>query len=142
MPIRPTMTVKPWHLVVVGAVAVAALAGVLTMLLTGSKTHGAQTVVVVPDTPAPSTSDLDTALANVRTALPSIEAYYGDNGSYDGASIAGLRRDYDSGLPQGLRFGFVHSESYCVEASVGDATAYLVGPGSSGVTPGNCPAAP
>ena len=36
--------------------------------------------------------------ANVRAALPSIEAYYGDNGNYTGMTTTNLRSTYDSGL--------------------------------------------
>ena len=38
------------------------------------------------------------AKANIRSAVPSAEAYYSDNGNYTGMTIVGLKTTYDSGL--------------------------------------------
>jgi type IV pilus assembly protein PilA len=38
------------------------------------------------------------AKANVRAAVPSAEAFYSDNGTYTGMTVAGLKTTYDSGL--------------------------------------------
>ena len=36
--------------------------------------------------------------SNVRAAIPAMEAFYSDNGTYVGATLAGLRASYDAGL--------------------------------------------
>jgi|SRR5213593_792595 len=38
------------------------------------------------------------AKANIRSAVPSAEAYFSDNGNYTGMTIALLKSTYDSGL--------------------------------------------
>ncbi len=40
--------------------------------------------------------------ADVRAALPSVEAWYGDNGYYTGMTAATLRSTYDSGLSHAI----------------------------------------
>jgi hypothetical protein len=45
--------------------------------------------------PAPASSD---ATTNVRAAIPALEAWNADHGSYRGATLQKLRRQYDYGL--------------------------------------------
>ena len=80
--------------------------------------------------------------SNVRSAIPSAEAYYTDCSTYanvaapavcdDGAShaftIAGLQL-YDSGLKLTEAFG--DADSYCLSNTVGNRTARVVGPGGT-----------
>jgi len=64
------------------------------------------------------------AKANIRSAVPSAEAWYADNGSYTGMSTALLKSSYDSGLkttgshPVTLPAGAWQSAStYCFQAT-------------------------
>jgi prepilin-type N-terminal cleavage/methylation domain-containing protein len=78
------------------------------------------------------------AQSNVRSALPSAEAYYSDNQTYadvapalfNGApGIAYLKATYDSGLKLTQAFGDVNS--YCLSSTVGGKSWKIVGPGAS-----------
>lgn len=88
------------------------------------------------------------AEADVRSAVPSAEAYYADtalgNGSYTGMTIAKLKT-----VDQGLKLGqeptiSADGKSYCLQMSVGgkDARVQRGGtPADNGDTvPGTCPA--
>ena len=66
--------------------------------------------------------------SNVRSAIPSAEAYYSDNGDYDGMTFAGLQGSYDSGLATGLVV-FGAGQDYCLSFTKGDYTGKVLGPG-------------
>jgi type IV pilus assembly protein PilA len=68
------------------------------------------------------------AKANVRSAVPAIEAYYGDNQTYVGMTVAGLRSQYDSGISSSLTLGSLTASGYCVSSSVGGKIAKKAGP--------------
>jgi type IV pilus assembly protein PilA len=86
--------------------------------------------------------------ANVREAVPSAEAYYGDQNpqSYSGISVGALKA-IDSGLSSSVKVAaLTGNASYCIDAVVGGKTAYFVGPGgtvtelaSGGTLPTGCP---
>jgi len=90
--------------------------------------------------------------ADVRSAIPSAEAYFSDCSTYadvaapavcdDGAShafdLAGLKA-YDSGLKLTAGEIFGDADSYCLAMTVGNRTAKVVGPG--GTVQQNAPAA-
>jgi prepilin-type N-terminal cleavage/methylation domain-containing protein len=68
--------------------------------------------------------------ADVRAALPSMEAWYGDHGTYTGATAATLRASYDSGLSNALSTVTVTGgTSYCIGGTVSGKTASFKGPG-------------
>jgi type IV pilus assembly protein PilA len=77
------------------------------------------------------------AAADVREAIPSVEAYYGnqqpntyagiDNGS--GAPSAGLKA-FDSGMSKNLKL-FGNATSYCISEQDGTHMAKVVGPGGT-----------
>jgi hypothetical protein len=71
-------------------------------------------------------SDLEVAMANVRTVIPALEAWYAENNTYEGATVKALRA-WDAGIAdvQIVRADVV---GYCVESSVGQATASKHGP--------------
>jgi type IV pilus assembly protein PilA len=69
--------------------------------------------------------------ANVRAALPSIEAYYGDNGNYTGMTPALLRSTYDSGLDGNIALSGVAANAYCVGTTENGKTASFKGPGQA-----------
>lgn len=78
------------------------------------------------------------ARSQVREALPAIEAYYAENGTYAGLSLATLRERYDGALSDALRISGVTEQAYCISATVGTSAAHLVGPGGS-LQGGGCP---
>jgi type IV pilus assembly protein PilA len=85
--------------------------------------------------------------ANVRSAIPSVEAFYADNGTYAGMTIADLRTNYDAGLSPDLEIPASVTPTatyYCLQtdATPGPQHYYQIG-GASGtngaVTAGACP---
>ena len=84
------------------------------------------------------------AKANVRAAVPAVEAYNADNtGTGNSAGYAGLTisalQVYDSALvPTKLTIQSATSLTYCVQSTVGPATWKKAGPGADIVT-GACP---
>jgi type IV pilus assembly protein PilA len=86
-----------------------------------------------------------TAEADVRSAIPSAEAYFSDCGTYatvapatcsDGVahtfSVADLTANYDSGIKLATAFGA--AGSYCLSQTVNGTTAKVVGPGGTVVS--------
>ena len=78
--------------------------------------------------------------ANVRAAIPSAEAYYANNNSYTGMTVAKLK-SIDSGLSSSVSVTGVTAGSYCLSAP-GQASSvwYYKGPGGTITTtnPGGC----
>jgi hypothetical protein len=69
-----------------------------------------------------SDDDASTAAADVRSSIPSAEAFYADRGSYTGMTIA-LLRQYDSSIAPEVRVAWVDAgRTYCLEATVGAET--------------------
>jgi type IV pilus assembly protein PilA len=69
------------------------------------------------------------AKANVRSAIPSIEAYQADSGTgYTGMTLT-LLKGYDAGLKVTI-VGTPTTSGYCVSSAVGNKTAYKHGPAS------------
>jgi type IV pilus assembly protein PilA len=74
--------------------------------------------------------------ADVREAVPSAEAYFGDNNyTYTGLSVATLK-SYDSGLSGAVTTVSGGPTQYCISAVVGPYYAHVVGPGGT-VTQGD-----
>jgi type IV pilus assembly protein PilA len=69
------------------------------------------------------------AQADVRAAIPSVEAYYADNGQYTGVSVAKLK-SIDSGLSSAVVVANIAAGGYCVGASVGGKNWSVKGPGA------------
>jgi hypothetical protein len=84
--------IKFWRLLVVGALAVSAVAAVVH--IGRGATNEAKTVANVAATMPAEVAKQATA-ASVRSAIPSLEAFYAEHGTYVGADISALRRDYD-----------------------------------------------
>jgi type IV pilus assembly protein PilA len=84
------------------------------------------------------------AKANVRTAIPAVEAYNADNaGTGNSAGYAGMTisalQTYDSALvPTKLTIQSADSLTYCIQSIVSSATWKKAGPGADIVT-GTCP---
>jgi type IV pilus assembly protein PilA len=83
------------------------------------------------------------AAADVRSAVPSAEAYFSDYGTYaDAAAVAPLpagtfdsagpgflKAQYDSGIKIDNTFG--NATKYCMDMTVGGQKAYVLGPGGT-----------
>jgi type IV pilus assembly protein PilA len=69
--------------------------------------------------------------ANVRSALPSVEAFRGDNGNYTGMTTGSLRSAYDAGISPTITTsvsGTAPNETYCVGSDVKNKSASFKGP--------------
>jgi hypothetical protein len=119
------MGVKFWHLLVVGALAVSAVAAVVHV--GRGATNETKTVASVA-TSMPAEIAKQAAAANVRLAIPSLEAFYTDHGTYGGADVSALRGDYDSGIDPTVKLGWVENGRYCLESTVEGQTASVTGP--------------
>ncbi len=77
------------------------------------------------------------AKANVRASVPAIEAFYADNNTYAGMTLAGLQASYDAGI-KNITFGStLNATTYCVQSTVGQATYNKQGP-SADIVSGAC----
>ena len=74
------------------------------------------------------------AKANVRASIPGLEAYYADNNTYAGMTLAGIQASYDAGI-KNITFGStLNATTYCVQSVVGQATFNKNGPAADIVT--------
>ena len=74
------------------------------------------------------------AKANVRAAIPAVEAFYADNDTYAGMDLAALQASYDAGV-KNITFGStLNATTYCVQSVVGQATFNKAGPSADIVT--------
>jgi hypothetical protein len=74
-------------------------------------------------------SAASSAQSNVRAAIPAIEAYYADNGTYVGMTVRKLRATYDYGIPPDLEIVRAMTARYCVQNTVAGETYSYHGPG-------------
>jgi len=72
-------------------------------------------------------ADDATARANIRTAVPAIEAYRADAGSYAGMTLSALQSQYSPGVA-GITVNSAGTSTYCVSATAGGAVWYKAGP--------------
>jgi prepilin-type N-terminal cleavage/methylation domain-containing protein len=68
-----------------------------------------------------------TAQANLRIAIPAIEGYRSDNGTYTGMTVLALQTSYSSGV-QGIEIISADDTGYCVWAVAGGRNWYKDGP--------------
>lgn len=75
----------------------------------------------------------DTAgAADVRTAIPSAEAYFADHNSYLLMTSAKLKSSYDSGFSSAVTVSNATATGYCLSApGQGTTVWYYAGPGGS-----------
>lgn len=66
--------------------------------------------------------------ARLRAAMPALDAWYADHGTYAGVTASALRTRYDSGLHD-VRVVSADARAYCLEATQGDTTLSMRGPG-------------
>ena len=71
------------------------------------------------------------AKADLRAAMPAVEAYRADNGSYVGMTVSALLA-YDNGLATGLGIhGSPTATSYCLTDTIGGRVWSVSGPGAA-----------
>ena len=66
------------------------------------------------------------AQSNVRAAIPAVETYFADNGTYVGMDLAALQA-IDAGIPA-ITIASAAATTYCVEITNGGQTASKDGP--------------
>jgi type IV pilus assembly protein PilA len=78
-----------------------------------------------------------TAQSNLRSAIPSVEAFYADNSNYDTAgtpafSIANLRTSYDAAISSDVTIVSGGAATYCLSSKHGNSdTYYKAGPAAT-----------
>ena len=70
------------------------------------------------------------AQADIRAAIPSMEAFFADNNTYVGATPAALKL-IDSGLAAPIVTSGLAIGGYCIGANVGGKTWSVKGPGAA-----------
>ena len=71
------------------------------------------------------------AQSDVRAAIPSMEAWYADHGTYAGVTPAKIRASIDSGLSSTVVLSSLAVSSYCAGAAVGGKSWSVAGPGAT-----------
>jgi type IV pilus assembly protein PilA len=74
------------------------------------------------------------AQANLREAVPSVEAYFSDHGKYNGMTTGILKASYDNGLSPDVTIVSAHTNAYCLDAVHNNNTFYFSGPGGTVTT--------
>lgn len=77
------------------------------------------------------------AQTNLRVAVPALEAYRSENGTYAGVTVAGLRTAYSPGIPP-IEILAADAAGYCVRSSVAGRAWYKAGPDGE-ITRTACP---
>jgi type IV pilus assembly protein PilA len=74
-------------------------------------------------------SSLTSAEANLRNAVPAVEAFFADHGTYDdGVMTVASLRAYEPSLAPGVGVVSGSGSRYCITASTNGATVYKAGP--------------
>ena len=76
------------------------------------------------------------AASNVRSAIPSAEAFYSDNNTYASMDLSALKL-IDSGLSSTIVVGTTSASAYCLGSTVGGKSSHYSGPGGQ-VVDGTC----
>ena len=70
------------------------------------------------------------AQANVRAAVPGMEAYSADHNGYTGVTSTVLQNSYDAGIKH-IVVVSASNTTYCIKSTVGQSTYYKNGPSSA-----------
>jgi type IV pilus assembly protein PilA len=78
------------------------------------------------------------AQANVRAAVPGMEAYNADHSTgYTGVTLTKLQQSYDAGI-KNIKISVANATLYCIRNTIpGTATYHKTGP-SGDIKPGGC----
>jgi type IV pilus assembly protein PilA len=77
------------------------------------------------------------AKANLRSAIPSAEAYYSDNGTYAAMDLSAMKA-IDSGIPANLTVVSAAASTYCLTDTESGKTWSVKGPGGTYYNSANC----
>jgi type IV pilus assembly protein PilA len=69
------------------------------------------------------------AQANVRAAIPGVEAYAADHGGYSSLTSTILQNSYDAGI-KNVNVVTANSSTYCIQSTVGSSVYSKNGPGA------------
>jgi hypothetical protein len=131
------VSLKLWQLFVLAGLP--ALAGAV-VLLSNSRPEAAPPTrdAIVERTPKDygALADASSAQANVRAAVPALEAYRADTGAYSRVTPQRLRARYDAGI-RGITVVRAATKTYCIESTVGGSTFHKAGP-SGEIAKGHC----
>jgi hypothetical protein len=102
-------------------------------------------IAPVPCSVAPAPAQVETppppasydARTNLQIAIPAIEAWRLDHGTYAGMTLKKLREQYDYGIPLEVEVVEASQKEYCIESSVHGETWSYHGP-KRGLRPGGC----
>jgi hypothetical protein len=94
---------------------------------------------VVPPPPSSSSPDPPAAKTRVRAAVPAIEVYRLEHGSYAGLTLAEIQA-IDAGVRE-IRIVWATARAYCIQSGSGGSTYHFRGPAGPATT-GGCSAAP
>jgi hypothetical protein len=72
----------------------------------------------------------------VRASIPAIEAYYADNGTYKGATLALLQERYDASI-RDIEVVKATDKTYCIQSTTAGFPWYKAGPAAD-IFPGDC----
>ena len=118
------------RLLFLGALAGAALVAAGAMLLLHrSGQHAGNAAANVLQTSTDQAS-LVAAESAVQGAVPAMEAYFSEHGSYAGATPISLRAS-DPGIDPSVTVIAADAQRYCLQSTVGSETASYTGPGGS-----------
>jgi hypothetical protein len=107
-----------WALVI-GAAVVGLVAGIRAVRKTSAEaTAGVGTLVAG----IPAAAGAGAAAEDVRAAIPSLDAYFAESGTYAGLTTATLRR-LDPGLDQTITVAWARADRACVQSTVRGQTA-------------------
>ncbi|HXL43208.1 MAG TPA: hypothetical protein VN960_04025 [Gaiellaceae bacterium] len=91
----------------------------------------------VAQAPPPLQAPTYDAATNVRAAIPAIEAWNADRGTYAGMTVKKLRSRYDAGIPETVTIVRATRTTYCVESTAKGETYSFRGPHGP-LAPGGC----
>ena len=75
-------------------------------------------------------ANISAAQANVRAAIPAVEAYFADGtNGYTGMTLTGLQSTYDAGI-KNVEIVSATSTTYCIRGFSGTKNFYKAGPAS------------
>jgi hypothetical protein len=86
---------------------------------------------------SPSGSGEASAQSSVRAAIPAIEAWYADHGTYAGMTVALLKQQYDAGIKDVTLVPPLNRDTYCVESITGPTSYFKQGPAAE-IFEGHC----
>ena len=81
--------------------------------------------------------EISSAQSNVRNSVPAIEAWYADNGTYAGMTVALIQHRYDTSVKDVTLVRPLNRKTYCVESTAGGETWSYRGP-TRGFVAGGC----